>query len=315
MSWNKKTIDKLVELRLDGQTWNEISSEMYKLYKLDVSANNCRKCFYRTVRDNVKPSKVDVPVKVLLLDIETAPIVANVWGLFDQNVGLNQIIHDTSVLSWSAKWLGSDQVLYQDNRNSKDVRDDKELLMGIWQLIDEADILLFQNGVSFDRKVLNSRFIQNGMKPPSSCRYIDTMRIAKKHFKFTSNKLEFLTGILCTEHRKSSHGKFPGFKLWEQCLAGNLEAWEEMRTYNEMDVISMEELYHKLKPWDNSINFNTFHTAYHFQCSCGSIDFKKHGFVYTNSGKYQRYICKDCGSESRSKDNLLLKEKRQSLRK
>lgn len=306
----KSQIDKLVALRLEGKTWNEIASQFK-----GQSPNALRKRFYREVRDNKSSSKDSKSPKILLLDIETSPLIVYCWGLFDQTIGLNQIIEHSSVLSWSAKWLGSSVVMYEDTSMQKDIRDDKRILKSIWKLIDEADILLFQNGISFDRKVLNARFISNGMQPPSSCRYIDTMRISKKHFRFTSNKLEHLTNELCTDHRKLSHAKFPGFKLWEQCLAGNPEAWAEMKAYNEMDVLSMEELYYKLRPWDNSINFNVFHEDFHFQCSCGSTDFRRNGYVYTNNAKYIRYNCKKCGAESRDTDNLLIKEKRKSLRK
>lgn len=311
MSWDKKNIDKLVELRLDGYTWDDISEALYKVNKLEVSANNCRKAFYRNTRDNAEVT----PVKVLILDIETAPLVGYVWSLWDQNVALNQIVHDWSILSWSAKWLGSDKVIYMDTRNEKDPRNDKKILQGIWNLMDEADVILGQNSKSFDVKKLNTRFILNGMKPPSSFRQIDTMRLAKKHFSFTSNKLEYLTKKLCVENKKSSHKKFGGFELWKECLAGNLEAWKEMEMYNITDILSTEELYHKLKSWDSSINFNVYHDAFHSQCSCGSTDYKKHGFVYSNAGKFRRNICVKCGAESVDKENLLIKEKRKSLRK
>jgi DNA polymerase elongation subunit (family B) len=309
--WNKENLEKLVELRSEGKTWKQVAKEL----KLGLTPNNCRKAYYRYVRDNVKASKIEIPVKVLILDIETAPIVGYVWGLWDQSVALNQIVEDWSVLSWSAKWLHSDKVMYQDTRNETNPRNDKEILKGIWNLLDEADVVIGQNSKSFDIKKLNARFALNGMKPPSSFRQIDTMRIAKKHFAFTSNKLEYLTKGLCTDSKKSEHKKFPGFSLWKECLAGNLEAWKEMEMYNITDILSTEELYHKLKAWDQSINFNTFHEAYHHQCACGSIDFKKHGFVYSNNGKYRRFICEDCGAESVDKENLLIKEKRKSLRK
>jgi hypothetical protein len=306
----KQEIEQLVALRLEGKTWTEIAVDFP-----EHTPNALRKRFYREVRDNKRKEQAVTPPKILLLDVETAPLEVFAWGLFDQNIALNQIIKHSSILSWSAKWLGSSVVMYEDTSAQKNVRDDSRILKSIWKLIDEADILIFQNGISFDRKVLNARFIENGLQPPSSCRYIDTMRIAKKHFKFTSNKLEHLTKTLCTDHRKLAHAKFPGFKLWEQCLAGNAEAWAEMKEYNEMDVLSMEELYYKLRPWDSSINFNVFHNDFHFQCSCGSTNFRKNGYVYTNSAKYVRYICKDCGAESRDTDNLLIKEKRKSLRK
>ena len=256
--------------------------------------------------------------KILVLDIETAPILGYVWGLFDQNVALNQIQADWHVLGWAAKWLGESKIMYMDQRNSKKVEDDKEILKGIWKLMDEADIIVSQNGKKFDVKKLNARFIFHGFQPPSSFRQIDTLVLAKKHFGFTSNKLEYMTNKLCTKYKKLTHSKFPGFELWKQCLAGNIKAWKEMERYNKHDILSTEELYDKLKAWDNSINFNAYYEdAVDTKCSCGSTDFAKNGFHHSNIGKYQRYKCKQCGSELRDRNqsnNLLSKDKRKSLK-
>jgi len=253
--------------------------------------------------------------RVLVYDIETAPILAYVWGLWENNVSLNQIESDWYVLSWSAKWLGEKKVMYDDNRNAKNIEDDKRLLKGIWKLLDEADIVITQNGISFDTKKLNARFILNGFKPPSSYKHIDTKRIAKKNFAFTSTKLEYMTGKLCKKAKKSTHGKFPGFSLWTACLAGNKAAWKEMEKYNKLDVISLEELYYKLQPWDSTVDFNLYHDGVANTCRCGSEEFSKNGFCFTSTGKYQRYICKACGHETRSKDNLFDKQKRKALRR
>src|SRR5438270_11647207 len=129
--------------------------------------------------------------KVLIFDIETKPMLGYVWSLWENNVSLDQLHSDWSVLSWSAKWLGDkpNQIMYADQRNAKNIDDDKRILKQIWQLLDEADIVITQNGKAFDHKKLNARFILQGLKPPSSYRIIDTMIIAKKHFAFTSNKL------------------------------------------------------------------------------------------------------------------------------
>ena len=80
--------------------------------------------------------------KVFLPDIETSPLVLSTWGLLDQNIGLNQIKDDWSVLSWAAKWLGEKKLMYQDVRHQKNKRDDKAMLAGIWHLLDEADIVV-----------------------------------------------------------------------------------------------------------------------------------------------------------------------------
>jgi hypothetical protein len=261
-----------------------------------------------------EPPAVEGP-KVLLYDIETAPLLGYVWGLWENNVGLNQIFSDWHVLSWSAKWLGApdDEVMYMDQRNAENIEDDRVILQGIWELLDKADIVITQNGKSFDQKKLNARFVMQGFQPPSSYKHIDTKLVAKKHFAFTSNKLEYMTDKLCTKFKKLQHSKFPGFEMWRECLLGNIDAWKEMEVYNKYDVLSLEELYTKLIPWDTSINFNLYHDSEKNTCKCGSDAFIKNGFYYTSAGKYQKHKCKKCGSETRSKENLFSKEKRESL--
>jgi len=108
--------------------------------------------------------------KVLVFDIETSNILARVWSIWQQNVGLNQIKEDWFVLSWAAKWLDKDEVMYEDLRGRINRADnpnpkghlDLDLLDRIWHLLDEADVVITQNGIKFDSKKLNARFIING---------------------------------------------------------------------------------------------------------------------------------------------------------
>jgi hypothetical protein len=181
--------------------------------------------------------------------------------------------------------------------------------------MDEADIIIGQNSKAFDIKKLNARFIMHGMNPPSSYKQIDTLSLSKKHFKFTSNKLEFLSEKLNTKYKKLQHGNFPGFSLWKACLAGELAAWKEMEKYNKHDVLATEELYNKLVSWDTTINFDAYTEDLNHTCVCGHKEFRNKGYAYTSAGKFHRYQCLKCGKESRGKENLLVKEKRQSMRK
>lgn len=254
--------------------------------------------------------------KVLIFDIETAPIIGHVWSLWENNVALNQIVSDWHCLSWSAKWLDAspNDVMYDDQRKAKNIQNDKRLLQGIWNLLNEADIVITQNGKNFDQKKLNARFVMNKMQPPSTFKHIDTKIIASKHFGFTSNKLEYMSDKLCTKYKKLKHKKFPGHEMWTECLKGNLEAWKEMELYNKHDVLALEELYHVLIPWDSSLNFNLYHDGLEHVCKCGSTDFHKNGFYYTAAGKFQKHKCKKCGAEVRDKENLFSKEKRASLK-
>lgn len=252
--------------------------------------------------------------KILFVDIETSPILAYVWRLFDENVGLNQIKTDWFVLSWAAKWKGTKKLLYTDQRTSSDIENDTDILVQLWHLLDEADIVVTQNGRRFDHKKLNARFILNGLQPPSHYKTIDTYVIAKKYFGFTSNKLEYMSDKLC-KTKKYAHRKYAGFDLWKACLAHDVDAWREMEKYNKKDVIALEELYNKLIPWDSSINFSLYANTKNHVCSCGSRESSCNGFAYTASGKYQRYKCVKCGKEWRGGPNLLSTEKVASLKR
>lgn len=234
--------------------------------------------------------------KILVLDIETAPILARVWRTFKENVGLEQIEHDWYILSFAAKWLGSSRVTYYDQSRARDIEDDRFLLGKIWRLLDQADIVVAHNGRRFDIPKINARFITLGMLPPSPYKVHDTLDIAKRHFKFTSNRLQFLTDTLCTEKKRKSE-KFPGFSLWAECLKGNQEAWAEMREYNLQDVVSLEELYLRLRAWDSRApNIGVYIDGEEPKCpKCGSTHVQKRGHYHTNVGVYQRYRCNDCG--------------------
>jgi len=266
---------------------------------------------------NKKKKSLEKQPKVLVFDIETSPMTAYVWGLWDQNIGLNMIKEDWYVMSFAAKWLGDKpkDTFYADQRGVSPQSDDRLLLKAIHALLDEADIVITQNGKKFDQKKLNARFILNGMPPTSSYRHIDTLLIARKHFAFSSNKLEYMTDKLCEKYKKLPHGKFPGFSLWKECMDNNPKAWAEMEKYNKYDVLSLEELYHKLIPYDNGINFNVYHDGDNHVCKCGSKLSEKNGFFFTNSAKFQKYRCVECGHETRDTVNQLTIEKRRSLLK
>lgn len=250
--------------------------------------------------------------KILVFDIETRPMEVYVWGLGEQHVSYEQIVKDWSVLSFAAKWIGEKKVYYEDQRNSKNVNNDKKLLQKLWNLLDEADIVLTQNGKNFDSKKVNARFIKHKMRPPSPYKHIDTLQIARKVAAFTSNKLAYTTQELNTKFKKLDHGKFPGLKMWIECLDGNLEAWNEMKRYNIHDVLALEEYYDSIKAWDSSVNVSLLGSGCR---SCGSYKIQSRGFEITSAGKQQRYQCQDCGAWCKDSTNLLSKEERSKIKR
>lgn len=252
-------------------------------------------------------------MKVLLLDIETAPLVADVWGMWQQNVGLNQIVYDWYILSWAAKWADGKRVFYADQSKAANIEDDSEMLRGLWSLLDEADIVVAHNGSRFDIPKINARFVKAGLPPPSPYRQVDTLKLAKAKFKFTSNRLAYLAKFLGVEEKEEHHA-FPGHLLWTEVRKGNAKAWREMRKYNIQDVDTLEQVYMRLRAWDSKHpNLGVDGGV----CPvCGeSHSLEKRGFAYTNGGKYQRYVCtaEGCGAWSRGKTNLLSKDERKGL--
>lgn len=254
--------------------------------------------------------------RILVADVETAPIEAWVWKIWDENVGLDMIKTDWSILSFSAKWLGDKRVMYADTsgRGANKVRDDSILLASLWKLLNQADIVVTQNGKKFDIKKINARLIQAGFGPYSPIRQIDTLQVARKTFGFTSNKLAWVSKIL-TDAPKSEHKEFPGFELWKACLQDDSKAWKVMKKYNKQDVVSTEKYYLRLRPWiESHPNLGAYFDGSEHSCpACGSANTQKRGITTTQQGRYQRFQCTECGSWSRGKQKLLPSHRSKSL--
>lgn len=255
--------------------------------------------------------------RILTIDIETVPLESYTWGIWEVNVALDMIKTEWSILSFAAKWLHEKKIIYSDTmgRGAANVRDDKKLVGEIWNLMDSADIVVAQNGVRFDVKKINSRLIVHGYGPYSPIRVVDTLSVAKKHFGFTSNKLEWQSKYL-TDSPKSKHRKFPGFELWAECLKDNPAARAELKKYNVQDVVATEKLYIRQRPWiAQHPNLGTFSDRAKASCpKCDSTNLQARGYAILQLGKYQRFQCNDCGGWSRGKALVLpLKTRKEKL--
>lgn len=271
------------------------------------------------VRKDLQWTGLGDGAQIVTLDIETAPILAYVWGLFKQFVGLDQIVHDWSILSVTWKWLGDKKTHYVDtwvDGKAKDVRDDTLLLVELWKVLDRADIVVTQNGIQFDIKKINARFIQAGMSPPSPFRQVDTKVEAVKIARFTSNKLAWLAQAV-NGSAKDKHKDFPGFELWAECMKRNPKAWAAMKKYNPIDVIETEKLYLHLRPWIvGHPNLGNYLQSTEPTCpKCGSENVQQRGWARTQTGLYKRMKCMDtcCGGWSRSRYTMNTMGERKAL--
>lgn len=235
--------------------------------------------------------------KILLFDIENAPNTAYIWGLWQEVISQDMLDQNWFMLCWAAKWLGSKEIytsaLVDFPKNYKQNKeDDKLILQKLWKLLDEADIVIAHNGKNFDVRKANARFIMNNMQPPSPFKVVDTLQEARRHFFFTSNKLNDLGRYLKVGQKVETGG----FKLWKQCMEGDLKAWEKMVRYCKNDIILLEKIYLKLRPYMHTHPRTDIYINANDLCcpKCNSKNIKKEGFSYTASYKYQRYSCNVC---------------------
>lgn len=234
-------------------------------------------------------------MRVLYLDIETSPIEAYTWGLWQQNVAINQIIKPTQMLSFAAKWRGKKNKLFFSTHHNGQA----EMREAAHNLLDEADVLVTFNGLKFDVPHLKREFVEAGMTPPSPWKDLDLCNVVKRQFRFPSNKLQYVSTALGLDG-KVQHS---GFSLWTDCLAGDEKAWAQMRKYNIQDVVLLEELHDRIMPYIHNHPHYGLHTDPDKQtCArCGSTKLQRRGWAYTGLGKYRRYQCTGCGGWSRGK--------------
>tara|TARA_R110002051_G_scaffold240905_1_gene301287 strand:- start:4 stop:762 length:759 start_codon:yes stop_codon:yes gene_type:complete len=238
--------------------------------------------------------------KILFYDIETAPNLAYVWGQYEQNV----IDHEREwyMLCVSYKWdhekrtkvcsLVDFPETYAENPEN-----DFHVVEKLWELLNEADIVIAHNGDKFDMRKANARFIKHGLGPASPVKSVDTLKVARRYFMFNSNKLNDVGKHLGLGEKVQTGG----FQTWAGCMRGDMKSWKKMIKYAKQDVDLLCKVYLALRPWmTNHPNLNLY-TEKHGCPTCGSHSLMRRGLRYTTVASYQTWQCNDCKSYSRSR--------------
>ena len=246
-------------------------------------------------------------MKLLFLDIETAPNKVFAWGLFDQNISIDQIVENGYTLCWAAKWRGERKVHFDAVWRSGA----KKMAAGIHALLDEADAVVHYNGNKFDIPTLNKEFLLHGMPPPSPAKQVDLLLEVRREFRFSSNKLDHVARSLGLG-QKVQH---KGMALWSECMAGVESAWRTMERYNKGDVTLLEKVYDRTLPWlKKHPNMALFVDSKKMVCpNCGGHQLQARGTAQTTVSIYQRYQCRGCGKWSRGRQNIMAKERKPSV--
>lgn len=226
----------------------------------------------------------------LAIDIETSPNLADVWGLWNQNVGLNQLRESTRMLCFAAQFEDEPVQFWSEWEHGR-----YDMAYAAWALLDQADVLIHYNGRKFDRRHLNREMREQGHEPPSPYKQIDLLKEIKKEFSFPSYKLEYVAQAMGVGEKV----KHEGHELWVKVMAGDPVARAQMQVYNCKDTELMFPLYYAVRPWIASPNA-AIGAEVDACSSCGSADVRREGYANLLTGRYQRFQCRDCGTWSRS---------------
>lgn len=279
--------------------WHCTEDDIVKAKRIVQEKYNCT-CNGKYRRE--KEDEVEKLPKVLIFDIETSPLKAYVWGRWNQDVRLEQTLSEWFLICWSAKWLYSDDVKTGCLTPEEIlIEDDSRIVKELWKLFDEADIVVAHYGSRFDVPKMNTRFIVNGLNPPSSYFVIDTKKVAEKTFGFSSNKLDALATYFGIPNKYETN-----FDLWKGCLEGDKGCLDYMLEYNIQDVEILEEVYLRLRPYIKGHPNISNLTDKECCSNCGSeeLELMKDKYYYTTVSKYQLYRCKHCGAIVRGRKNL-----------
>lgn len=236
-------------------------------------------------------------MKLLAIDIETAPNLAHVWSLWKQNVSLAQLRESSEMLCFAAQFEGEDVQFFSQ-------WDDGQVGMAAaaHRLLDETDAVIHYNGESFDIPHINREMWGAGFRPPSPYKQIDLLKQIRKAFSFPSYKLAYVAPAFGVGEKVEHEGH----ELWVKVMAGDPDARETMRTYCCRDTELLHPLYRQVRPWITTPSEAAF-SGDDDHCpaaGCGSTDLRKEGYAFLLTGKYQRYCCRVCGTWSRGSKRI-----------
>jgi RNase P subunit RPR2 len=219
------------------------------------------------------------------------------WGLWKQDIHIDNIVEPGYTLCFAAKWHGEKEMIYKSVHHDGD----EVMIQTAYDLINQADAVVHYNGTKFDMPILNQEFLAYGLDPPSPVHQIDLLKTAKRQFRLPSNKLDYVARFLGLQGKI----KHKGMQLWLECMEGNESAWNTMRRYNIQDVRLLERVYKTLMPWiKDHPNMGLYNQKDRPVCTnCGSHHLQRRGQERTKTQVYQRFQCTDCGKWQRGRLN------------
>jgi DNA polymerase elongation subunit (family B) len=230
--------------------------------------------------------------KRLFFDIETSPNIGFFWSSgYKVNIPFENILKERAIICIAYKWEYEDNphcLVWDRNQN------DEKMLREFIEIANDADEIIGHNVNEFDLPWIRTKCIKHNIPCFPQYTTIDTLKQARSHFRFNSNKLDYIAQYLGLGEKISV-----GFDLWKKVVLSNDDdSLKEMTTYCMNDVVILEKVYQKLSQYvPHTTHYGVMNTGDKVSCpECGSFDLNPHRYRYSKTGMVRIQLkCANCG--------------------
>jgi len=282
---SKKNRQLIIDQYSSNKSRKKIQKELSKF--LNVTTRQIRN-YAKELGLGVQKSDI-VDDKIMVYDIETSRVKADVWWTGKQYINHKQLRSEATIISIAWKWIGNDEVFYLtwDENHC-----DKKMVEEFLKDYNNASMVIGQNNNSFDNKWINTRAAKHNLFVDRYVKSFDIYRMAKRYFRLPSFSMAYMAQYFGLTLKQSHEGIY----MWDMIEYGNKEEQAEyldkMVTYNKGDIVTTEELYMTLKPYFGSVTNNAVKQGLaKWACPVsGSTDIKLLKTIFTEQGTVQRIL-------------------------
>ena len=287
-------VQEFIKVRLE-QTPNNttIARDVRNKFGLDQELDAIRRSISK-MRHRWNIEAKQMPIKRLFFDIEKSHFLVKTFQVGKVRwINFNQIVKHSEVICISYKWQYEDEVHSLDWRMGQ-----RKMLKEFVKVMGQADELVGHNIDNYDIKELRTACVAHGVLMFPNYRTLDTLKKSRSFFRFSSNKLDYISKHLTGEGKMEHEGE----ELWFKVEEGDEQALERMIQYCETDVIRNEDAFHILSPFiTHNNNFAVLTGGSKFDCpECGSDNVEMYRTYSTPTGIIKRNMkCSNCKKQYR----------------
>jgi len=231
--------------------------------------------------------------KRLFFDIETSPNIGFFWQPSRKaNISHDNIIKERAIICICWKWQDEEDVYYLTwDKNQCD----KAMLTEFMETITDADEVIGHNGDRYDIPWIRTRALFHRIDCPPSFASADTLKFSRSHFRFNSNRLDYIGKFLGLGGKQETGG----FGLWKEIVLNNCkESMDKMVDYCSRDVRLLQEVFETINPYTGvKVHHGVLIGERRYSCpNCGSNEIMCNKTRTTVTGMIKREMkCKGCG--------------------